>query len=50
MGNDGGSIHHRAELVKLKKQKKADSKDHNRIRARECALSGSPLKMQIVVD
>lgn len=49
MGNDGGSIPGRQELVKQKKEKKQLKKDlMAKARATICALSKEPLKHPIV--
>lgn len=49
MGNDGGSIPHRRELVKQrKKEEKMDNDEMAKVKSQLCALSKEPLKQPIV--
>ena len=49
MGNDGGSIPKRIDLVKHKKEPvRKDYTGMNRLRAKHCAISNDPLKGTIV--
>jgi len=51
MGNDGGSIPRRCELVKeKKKEEKADPVESERAKWRVCTMTNEPLKEPIVVD
>eukprot|EP01112_Ceratiomyxa_fruticulosa_P002158 TRINITY_DN1227_c0_g1_i1.p1 TRINITY_DN1227_c0_g1~~TRINITY_DN1227_c0_g1_i1.p1 ORF type:complete len:284 (-),score=77.99 TRINITY_DN1227_c0_g1_i1:84-935(-) len=51
MGNDGGSIPRRCELVKeKKKEEKPDPVESERAKWRVCTMSNEPLKEPIVVD
>jgi len=49
MGNDGGSFHHRSEIVKMKRRQKKVGHDQ-RMKFKNCALTGRPLEKPIVVD
>ena len=51
MGNDGGSIPRRQELVKLKKKKaKVEKGEQNRSKWGLCTLTKQPLTAPIVAD
>ena len=51
MGNDGGSIPRRDELVKLKKKKaRVERDEQNKNKWTLCALSKQPLQAPIVAD
>jgi hypothetical protein len=51
MGNDGGSIPTRADLVKVKEKKREPNpEEFAKVRWNYCALSNEPLKEPIVAD
>lgn len=50
MGNDGGSIPHRAEMVKTKKKEEyKDNFEIARAKSRLCSMSKEPLRKPIAV-